>query len=56
MVMLPCPGCPPAFWGCGVELAAHTGLESQGWGTQCLPGEEMLHVWGWAEALPVWEL
>lgn len=26
------------------------------WGAWCLPGEEMLHVWGWAETLPVWEL
>lgn len=45
MVMLPCPGCPSAFRGCGAEPAAHTGLES--W-CQGLPGEEMLRVQGWA--------
>ena len=56
VVMLLYPGCTPAFQGSGAEPAAHTSLESWGWGARCLPGEEMLCVWGWAEALPVQEL
>lgn len=53
MVMLPFPGYPPAFWGCGAEPTARTGLES--W-CQDLPREEVLHVQGWAVALLVRKL
>lgn len=53
VVMLPFPGYPPAFWGCGAEPTARTGLES--W-CQDLPREEVLHVQGWAVALLVRKL